>query len=367
MFDTVDGPIVHAGAQRRKQTQLARMALPPRRPGSGCAIISSLAMAVVIASISSSDARTITVAADGTGDFKSIQAAVDSIPDGNTEPLVIQINPGIYREKILVPRGKSFIKFVGHDAKSTMLTNDWNASHLSSSGKPVGTSGSSTVTIEAHDFTAENITFENSAGDTGQAVALSARGDRQIYRNCRMIGWQDTLYANGGRQYYDHCHIEGRVDFIFGNAVAVFDHCTIHSKNGGHVTAASTDPATPWGFVFLDCKLTGDPTPWRDPAGTQPSKKSTPLADLGRPWRPYASVTFVRCDLASHIAPQGWSQWRKGDDTDKTARYAEYDCTGPGADRAKRVPWAKELTKEQAEQLTVEKILRGNDDWKPTG
>jgi len=92
-------------------------------------------------------------------------------------------------------------------------------------------------------------------------------GDRQVYRKCRLLGWQDTLYANGGRQYFDHCYIEGRVDFIFGNARAVFDHCEIHSKNGGHVTAASTDPAVPWGFVFLDCKLTGDATPWKDPRG----------------------------------------------------------------------------------------------------
>src|SRR5437764_1125478 len=82
----------------------------------------------------------------------------------------------------------------------------------------------------------------------------------------------------------------------------------IHSKNGGHVTAASTDAGKPWGFVFLDCQLTGDATPWKDPAATQPARRITPKADLGRPWRPYASVTFVHCDLGSHIVPAGWSQ-----------------------------------------------------------
>ena len=313
----------------------------------------------------SAAARTITVAADGTADYRTVQAAVDAVPDGNAEPVVIHIRPGTYTEKVTVPAGKPFVTFRGDDAKTTVLTHDWNARHVGRRGREVGTSGSSSVTVRAHDFRAENVTFENTAGDAGQAMALSAAGDRQVYRNCRMLGWQDTLYANGGRQYYDRCYIEGRVDFIFGNATAVFDRCQIHSKNGGHVTAASTAPETPWGFVFLDCRLTGDANPWRDPAGTQPARRARPTADLGRPWRPYASVTFVRCEMGGHILPEGWTPWRKGDGTDRTARYAEYASTGPGANPDRRVPWSKQLTKEQADQLTVERLLAGTDGWKP--
>jgi pectinesterase len=324
---------------------------------------------LLVASLSTSQlfaaGKTLTVAADGSGQFKTVQAAVDAVPDDNKEPVVISIKPGTYKEKITVPKTKPFVTFKGDDAKTTILTNDWNAKHVGPEGKEVGTFGSSSVLVQAPDFVAENVTFENTAGNTGQAVALSAVGDRQVYRNCRLLGWQDTLYANGGRQYYDRCDIEGRVDFIFGNAVAVFDHCTIRSKNGGHVTAASTEQTKPWGYVFLDCKLTGDPTPWQDPTGKLPPDKPTPKADLGRPWRPYASVTYVRCELGDHIKPEGWQKWRKDDQTDQTARYAEYQCTGPGADRARRVPWSKELTREQAEQLTVEKLLSGTDGWNP--
>jgi pectinesterase len=203
--------------------------------------------------------------------------------------------------------------------------------------------------IDAPDFTAENVTFANTAGDTGQAVALLATGDRQVYRNCRMLGWQDTLYANGGRQYYGACYIEGRVDFIFGSATAVFDRCEIHSKNGGHVTAASTPQDRPWGYVFLDCRLTGE---------------GSAKADLGRPWRPYGSVTYIRCKLGDHIKPDGWNNWGKAEN-EETARFAEYQCTGAGADRAKRVPWARELTDKEAEKLTVENLLRGTDKWSP--
>jgi pectinesterase len=324
---------------------------------------------VLVACLSTSHAfaagKSLTVAADGTGEFKTVQAAVDAVPENNTDPVVISIKPGTYKEKITVPRDKPFVTFKGEDARTTVLTNDWNAKHVGPAGKEVGTSGSASVLVQAPDFVAENVTFENTAGNTGQAVALSAVGDRQVFRNCRMLGWQDTLYANGGRQYYDRCHIAGRVDFIFGNALAVFDHCEIRSRNGGHVTAASTEQAKPWGYVFLDCKLTGDPTPWHDPTGKLPPDKPTPKADLGRPWRPYASVTYVRCEFGEHIKPEGWQKWRKDDQTDQTARYAEYQCTGPGADRTKRVPWAKELTEEQADQLTVDKLLSGSDGWNP--
>jgi pectinesterase len=308
----------------------------------------SLSFVALLAVIPAADPKTLTVAADGSGQFPTVQAAVDAVPDGNTEPIVIHIKPGTYKDKLTVPSAKRFITFRGDDAKSTVLTNDWNAKHVGPNGREVGTRGSASISVGANDFTAENVTFENTAGDNGQAVALFANGDRHVYRNCRMLGWQDTLYANRGRQYYDACHIEGRVDFIFGDATAVFDKCTIHSKNGGYVTAASTAKEKPWGYVFLDCKLTGE------------GKK----AELGRPWRPDSAVAFIRCEIGDHIAERGWNNWGKTEN-EKTARYAEYRCTGPGADRSKRVPWSRELTEEEAKAATVEAILGGTDKWNP--
>ena len=305
------------------------------------------------------------VAADGTGEFTSVQAAINAVPSNNTERVILRIRPGTYKEKIRIPKDRPLITLMGEDAKSTVLTNDWNAKHIGPDGKEVGTGGSYSVKVESSDFLAENITFENTAGDTGQAVALAAVGDRQIYRHCRLLGWQDTLYANAGRQYYDECYIEGRVDFVFGSATAVFDHCHLHSKNGGHVTAASTAQDALWGYVFLDCTLTGDAIPWNSPtADVAQAGKRLPNADLGRPWRPFASVTFVRCEIGNHIKPQGWDNWHNPAN-EKTARYAEYKCTGPGADRSRRVPWSKELSDGEAGKLTVVNILGGEDGWQP--
>jgi pectinesterase len=295
----------------------------------------------------------IRVSADGAGGaFTSVQSAVDSITDRSTDPRIILIQPGVYRQRINVPQGKAHITFkgAGDDASKVLLTYDLHAGmdDPQSPGKKVGTSGSESVLISADDFTADGVTFQNSAGEVGQAVALRITGDRERFRNCRFLGWQDTLYANGGRSYFDHCYIEGRTDFIFGRATAVFDHCEIYSKNGGFVTAASTLQERPFGFVFLDCQLTGE--------GAQ--------AYLGRPWRPYSAVAFIRCQIGGHIRPEGWSTWN-GNENHKTARYSEFDNTGPGATTDKRVPWSRQLTGAEAAKYTTKNILAGADNWNP--
>ena len=289
-------------------------------------------------------AKSIRVSADGSGDHSTVQAAIDAVPDGNNQRIVIRIKPGTYKQRITIPKEKTFITLRGDDAATTILTWDWNAKHIGPEGKEVGTSGSYSTLVSADDFEAQNITFQNTAGDTGQAVALRTNGKRQVFRNCRMIGWQDTLYLHNGSAYFKDCHVEGRVDFIFGRGVAVFENCTIQSKNGGYITAAATEPTEPWGYVFLDCKLVSD-----DDVPTY----------LGRPWRPHAAVAFVRCEMGKHIRPEGWNNWGKVEN-EKTARYFEYQCSGPGADRAKRVAWSRELTDEQAKTLTPVNVL---GDW----
>jgi pectinesterase len=292
---------------------------------------------------------TTTVAADGSGQFKTVQAAVDSVPANNAQRVVIQIKPGTYKERIQVPREKPQITFRGEDAKTTVLTYDWSA-NTESNGKKVGTSGSCSTLINGTDFVAEKITFENTAGEVGQAVALKFNSDRGVFRDSRFLGWQDTLYVHDRRVYFKDCYIEGRVDFIFGKSTAVFDGCTIHSKNGGYITAAATPQEVPFGFVFLNCKLTGEGAP----------------ALLGRPWRPYAAVAFVKCDLGPHIKPEGWQHWNDQTDPQETARFSEYQNTGPGAKPDARVNWSHQLSDEEAKKYTIETILAGDDHWDPS-
>jgi pectinesterase len=290
------------------------------------------------------------VAADGSGDFRTVQAALNAVPEGNKKPITIRVKKGEYKEVVIVDATKSFVRLVGDRAENTIITFNNHAGTRMPNGDTLNTWTCATAFVYGNDFSAENITFRNDAGFTaGQAVALRVEGNRAAFRNCRMTGFQDVLFLSGSgvKHYFRDCYIEGTTDFIFGAATAVFRNCHIHSKKNSHVTAASTNSIIPYGFVFFDCRLTAD--------------SSVNKVSLGRPWSPTASVTYLRCWLGSHIIPEGWNNW-KNPANEATARFAEYASTGPGANPAARVRWARQLTKEEADKYTIANILGG---WNP--
>ncbi|WP_195475997.1 pectinesterase family protein [Bacteroides finegoldii] len=289
------------------------------------------------------------VAQDGSGDFFTVQEAVNAVPDFRKNVrTTILVRKGTYKEKIIIPESKINISLIGEDG--TILTNDDFANKKNVFGENMGTSGSSGCYIYAPDFYAENITFENSAGPVGQAVACFVSADRAYFKNCRFLGFQDTLYTYGkqSRQYYEDCYIEGTVDFIFGWSTAVFNRCRIHSKGDGYVTAPSTDKGKKYGYVFYDCRLTSD--------------KEVAKVYLSRPWRPYAQAVFVRCELGKHILPEGWHNWGKREN-EKTVFYAEYESKGAGANPQARAAFSRQLKNLKGyEPVTV---LAGDDGWNP--
>ncbi|UAY53655.1 pectinesterase family protein [Ferruginibacter albus] len=310
----------------------------------------------LLASIALVKAQTknITVAQDGSGNYKTVQEALNQVPADNKTPFVIHIKNGIYKERLILDTRRNFVTLIGEDKDKTILTYDNHVGMAFPNGDSVTTWSSASFFIYGNDFTAKNITFQNNAGFTaGQAVALFVNGTRERFKNCKLVGFQDVLFCSGqgAKQYYEDCYIEGTTDFIFGPATAVFKNCHIHSKKNSHVTAASTPREMKYGFVFIDCKLTAD---------TGLNKVS-----LGRPWQPYAAVTYIHCDIGDHIVPEGWNNW-KNPDNEKTARYAEYNSYGAGANPSARFPWTKQLTKEEYDEKysSIEKILGGWDPQK---
>ncbi|MCA1619253.1 MAG: pectin esterase [Acidobacteria bacterium] len=293
----------------------------------------------------------LVVAADGSAKYRTIQEAVMAVPAGTADsPVIIRIKPGTYKELVYVQREKRFFHFVGEDAAKTVITYDLNANLKGLDGKPIGTFRTPTVQIDADDFTAENVTFENSAGPVGQALAVRVDGDRVVFRNCRFLGWQDTILLNRGRQYFENCYIAGHVDFIFGAATAFFERCHIHALRDGYLTAASTPDNATYGFVFRRCNVS--------------SEKPAVKVYLGRPWRAYSAVTFIETEMSASVRPEGWHNWNFPE-REKTVRYAEYGSTGPGANPAARVAWARRLTKSEVNNITPEKVLAGADGWNP--
>lgn len=292
------------------------------------------------------------VAQDGSGDFKTVQEAINAVPDyRKNKETKIFIRNGVYKEKLVIAESKLNVTFIGESTEGTVLTYDDYASKPNTFGENKGTSGSSSCYIYGPDFHARNITFANSSGPVGQAVAMFVAGTRAVFYNCRFLGHQDTLYTYGkiSKQYYKDCYIEGTVDFIFGASTAFFDGCEIHSVGGGYLTAASTLENTAYGYVLNNCRLTAAP-------GVEKVK-------LGRPWRPYAKTVYVNCTMGSHIDPVGWFNW--GVEKEKTAFYAECGSVTPDGkpvDTSKRVAWSKQVN---AADYTVEKVLEDSEhpEW----
>lgn len=273
-----------------------------------------------------------------------------SVPSGSpTKPVIIHIKAGTYKELIYIQHEKRFFHLVGEGADKTILTFDLHANMIGSNGKPISTFRTPSTIIDADDVTLENLTFENSAGPVGQALAIRVDGDRIVFRHCRFLGWQDTILLNRGRQYFEDCYIAGHVDFIFGAATAWFERCQIHCLRTGYISAASTYDYQPFGFVFSHCKLTGEPE-----AKTY----------LGRPWRDFSNVIYLNTEMSNVVRPEGWQNWNLPE-REKTARYSEYNSSGPGANPKTRVSWSHQLTKAQAKEITVRKVLGGADGWNP--
>lgn len=285
----------------------------------------------------------LVVAQDGSGDYCTIQEAINAVPDFRKQATRILVRNGIYREKLVIPDTKISISLIGENRYKTIISYNNFASKKSIFGDEIGTSGSASVYVCPDEFTAENITFENAAGPVGQAVAIIVRSDRARFINCRFIGFQDTLYTHkaGSKQHYKNCYIEGTVDFIFGASTAFFEECEIFCKKSGYITAASTPEEQPYGYVFYRCVIEGE----------MPGSHY-----LGRPWRPYAHVAFIECDLGNTIRSEGWHNWGRTSN-EETAKYAEYSNRSQEATVTKRVEWSIQFTNEEAREYTMEKVL----------
>ncbi len=291
------------------------------------------------------------VAKDGSGDFRTIQEAIASLPK---EPpkggrWFVRIRPGIYREKLVAPRGTPPVTLMGQDLTSTIITGEDFAETPKPEGGTLGTFASAGTQIFSDDFGAFNVTFQNSHGAGSQAVAVRLAGDRGRFLKCRFLGWQDTLLLEQGRHFFQECFIEGSVDFIFGGATAFFEGCQLHCLASGCIAAPSTPEEQRHGFAFADCRISAE--------------KGVKVL-LGRPWKAFGSAVFLRTLALEGIRPEGWDNWNDPA-REQTARFAEFPRKGQEGSLAPRVPWARRLTAEEAAKLTPSTVLGGTDQWEP--
>lgn len=319
----------------------------------------------------------IHVSQNGDGDFCTIGDALKAL-EGSSEAEEIFIHKGIYRERVVIRRPN--LTLIGETAEETVLSYGLYARMPMEDMGKLGTFRSYSVLIDTHDVAVRNLTFENSAGkgpDVGQALAVYADGDRLVFDGCRFLGGQDTLFTAplppkeiepggftgpkqfapriSGRHYYKDCYLEGDIDFIFGGAAAYFENCEFFSKDigrpiNGYVTAASTPEGQKYGYVMQSCRFTGNCPPHS--------------VYLGRPWREYARVVLLDCQIGEHIREEGWHDWNKPQ-AHETCLFAEYNSQGPSSDQSKRPGWVKKLTPAEAVYYQKSYVLGGDDHWNP--
>lgn len=317
----------------------------------------------------------IVVALDGSGEYTKIQDAVDAVPPGLKQRTIIYIKNGLYNtEKILVPEDKTNIAFQGESRDKTIisyhiydckggLNNKCPAEDAAKwTGQAIRTSAS--VSIQGEGFHAQDITFQNTAGAVGQALAIYVTSDKNTFVNCTFLGYQDTVFLakDKTRSYFRNCLILGRTDYIYGGGIGYFDSCEIRSFGGGWITAPSTPKEQAYGFVFYKCKLTFAEKSPRE-------KDDQQLVSLGRPWHKFPKVAWIKCHMAKEIHPAGWpTVWNMEYAATSTDLHLfEYKNTGAGADMSKRADWSglRKLTSKEAEFYTAENVLKGEDNWQP--
>jgi pectinesterase len=329
---------------------------------------------------------------NGVQTYKKIENALNDALANATKPYVIAIKNGRYYEKLTIT--KPFITLLGESADQTIITHDTCADTKKPDGTTYTTFGSATVSITASNFRAENLTIENSwdypanaakADDdptkvaNTQAVALRTDkgNDKALFKNIRLLGYQDTLYVNAGRQYFVKCYIAGNVDFIFGAGQAVFDDCDIisrdrgNSTNNGYITAPSTSISDPYGLLFVNSRLKKETRAMADNSVTlgRPWHPTTTWADGTRSANPNAigSVVYKDCWMDAHIGAKGWDAMAGKDKDGKPlwfypqdARFFEYGSTGPGAVKSET---RRVLSASQAQKYTIADVLGG---WNPS-
>lgn len=286
--------------------------------------------------------------ADQGGQYQTIQAAVDAVPTGGAERHVIDILPGTYTARVKVPSDKPKITLRGQDPLTTKITFNETANT-----PPNESTVHATTVIQGADFTAENLTFENSYGSGAVALAMYAKADRLVFNNCRFLGYQDTLRSESGRHYFYNSYVEGRVDFVYGKGTAYFEDSTLYAVGGGYLTAQGRESAAESnGYVFKNTTITGSAS-----AGS---------VYLGRPWQAYSRTVFIDSKMGPLINAAGWQTWSGNNHL--TSYFAEYnsrDLNGNPINTSQRVSWSHQLTAAEAEQFSKENWLGGSDDWAP--
>ncbi|KAA1064160.1 hypothetical protein PGT21_013624 [Puccinia graminis f. sp. tritici] len=284
------------------------------------------------------------------GDYNTISAAVNALKTLKG-PQVIFIGPGTYHEQVHI-KYKYPLRIQGYSSDPNSLTgNQVTVQVAVSAASHNGENApSSAIWVQSPRFEMHNVNVINSFGtgtDT-QAVALTAQGEKHVYKYCLFSSYQDTLLIKTASSYFYGCRVEGAVDFIFGSGSAWFEMADIVVKPPKHFATITAQRRAQGGntmFVFNKSKV----LPFSQ--DTQPGS-----VYFGRPWSPYSAVAFQSCYLSNIINPLGWIPWNESSDPrTQHVTYQEFNNYGPGSPTQKR-----QMSSMRSEPVKISDVL-GSD------
>lgn len=400
---------------------------------------------------------TITVGVDK--EYTTLNAALTAIRKmsrPNNNAVTVMIDPGNYEEMLLINMDSvRFInaaatpsialsnKGVDIDANAVRITSyyghgynyysmgsdyRWDARTLAvnkengyteqvNSGGSSATYWNSTVVVDANDFYAENIIFENSynqyisqkesedvlveiegaskgvrpttVGNTdvqkrsyrerAAAISTGKNADRTFLNNCRIVGRQDSFYGSENRIACYKGSLMGACDYLFGemNLTCYQTELALltdeDSNDIAYITAPKTN-AGKRGMLFFNCHvLSAQP-------GIEMNEGNASKPGLwGRPWNGTASeAIFAGCVVDSStyngaagnfegkclISAAGWNAGLSS----ASERCGEYGCAVDTTEYSGRVTWAVIFAEPKTADnvdITLKNWTKGTDDWDP--
>ncbi|RLM85761.1 hypothetical protein C2845_PM04G20080 [Panicum miliaceum] len=131
--------------------------------------------------------------------------------------------------------------------------------------------------------------------------------------------------------YVAHSRSMLLLDFNFGDAVTVFQDCSILARRPiqrqeNTITAQGRDRANSnGGFCFQACTVGGERDLAAHGKGTVESsggigRSVTVQTYLGCPWKPYSRVIFMQTTISDVTDPKGWLPWERSSKLSATRR-----------------------------------------------